>query len=142
MYLRFVRVFAHNYNAVYGSKCIRNKWFWISVDLTFLSGTIKDLVRKKRPSILSDEVRTFIDDQLTMNDELTSTKLQWLIEEKWPAIHSSTTTIKRERRRLGWVCTRPHYCQLLREVSETYIMYSAPRHVLVFLHFYLQQHGQ
>jgi len=74
---------------------------------------------RKRQSILSDEVCKFINDQLKINDELTSTKLQQLIEENWPGIHPSKTTIKRERRRLGWVCTRAHYCQLLHEVSYT-----------------------
>ena len=67
---------------------------------------------------MSDEIRKFIDDQLRIDDELTSTKLKKMIEERWTEVDVSTTTIKRERRRLGWVCTRPHYCQLLREVSE------------------------
>ena len=77
--------------------------------------------------MLSDEMREFIDDQLQRDDELTSTKLKEMIEEKWSDIVVSKTTIKRERRKLGWVCTRPHYCQLLREVSGTCaVIFSCP----------------
>ena len=79
-------------------------------------GTIKDLPRRKRSCILSQGMRQFIDEEMQKNDELTSTKIKEMFAEKWPDIVVSTTTIKRERRQLGWVCTRPHYCQLLREV--------------------------
>lgn len=79
-------------------------------------GIIKDLPRRKKLPILSQQMRQFIDEELQKNDELTSTKIKEMLAEKWPDIVVSTTTIKRERRQLGWVCTRPHYCQLLREV--------------------------
>ena len=80
-------------------------------------GAIKDLHRWKRSCILSEEMRRFIDEELQKNDELTSTKIKEMLGEKWPDVIVSKTTIKRERRQLGWVCTRPHYCQFLREVS-------------------------
>ena len=76
-----------------------------------------DLPRCKRDTILTDEIRKFIDNEMKNDDELTSTRLKELIEEKWPQITVSTSTIKREKRKLDWVCTRPHYCQLLREVQ-------------------------
>ena len=79
-------------------------------------GIIKDLPRRKRSCILSKGMRQFIDEELQKNDELTSTKIKEMLAERWPDVVISTTTIKRERRQLGWVCTRPHYCQLLREV--------------------------
>ena len=82
---------------------------------------MNDLPRQKRGSILTDEMRQFIDDQMKNDDELTSTKLKEMIEEKWPQVKVSTTTIKREKRKLNWVCTRPHYCQLLREVLSSYV---------------------
>ena len=81
-----------------------------------LLGTVHDLPRSKRCSILTDEMRQFIDDQMKADDELTSTNLKDLIEDKWTHLTVSTSTIKREKRKLDWVCTRPHYCQLLREV--------------------------
>jgi len=51
-----------------------------------------------------------------MNDEVTSTVMKRLLLEKWPDLRISISAIKGVRRNLGWVCTRPHYCQLLREV--------------------------
>ena len=86
------------------------------VDKWRTKGVIRDLPRRKRSCILSEEMRQFIDEELQKNDELTSTKIKEMLGEKWPDIIISKTTIKRERRLLGWVCTRPHYCQLLREV--------------------------
>jgi len=77
---------------------------------------VEDLPRRKRGRILTDEMRQFIDDEMKKNDELTSNKLKELIEGKWTHVKVSRSTIKREKRKLGWVCTRPHYCQLLREV--------------------------
>ena len=79
-------------------------------------GVINDLPRRKRSRILSQQMRQFIDEELRKDDELTSTRIKEMLTEKWPDIVVSTTTIIRERRQLGWVCTRPHYCQLLQEV--------------------------
>ena len=81
-----------------------------------LKGTIRDLPRRKMPQILTEEMKKFMEDNLLVNDELTSTAMKNLLLEKWPDLVVSISTIKRVRRRLGWVCTRPHYCQLIREV--------------------------
>ena len=35
---------------------------------------------------------------------------------KWHDLSVSVATIERTRKELEWVCTRPHYCQLLRPV--------------------------
>jgi len=43
---------------------------------------VNDLPRQKHKSILTDEMRQFIDDHMKSNDELTSTKLKEMIEEK------------------------------------------------------------
>ena len=51
------------------------------------------------------------------NDELTSRRMKTLLCEKWPDLHVSIPTIKRTRIDMGWVCTKPHYCQLIRNVS-------------------------
>lgn len=90
------------------------------VDKWRSKGIIKDLPQRKRSCILSEEMRRFIDEEIQKNDELTSTKIKEMLAEKWPDVIISKTTIKRERQQLGWVCTRPHYCQLLREVCTYY----------------------
>ena len=84
-----------------------------------LNGSVKDLPRRKTPQILTQEMKTFIEEQYKKNDELTSTAVKSLLLIKWPDVQVSTSTIKRVRRKMGWVCTRPHYCQLLREVCIT-----------------------
>lgn len=79
-------------------------------------GTVRDLPRRKRATIITEEMRAFIEEQLQRNDELTSTAIKRLLAERWPHVEASISTIKRVRRKLGWVCTRLHYCQLLRDV--------------------------
>jgi len=81
-----------------------------------LKGTIMDLPRHKMPQIQTEEMKRFMEEKLRLNDEITSTAMKSLLLEKWPDLRVSISTIKRVRRNLGWVCTRPHYCQLLREV--------------------------
>lgn len=81
-----------------------------------LKGVVKDLPRRKKASILTEEMKMFIEEELTKNDELTSTAIKASMIQKWPDLRVSTSTIKRVRHQIGWVCTRPHYCQLLREV--------------------------
>ena len=92
-----------------------------------LKGTIRDLPCRKMPQILTEEMKRFMEDKLRANDEVTSTMMKDLLLEKWPDLKVSIPTIKRVRRNLGWVCTRPHYCQLIREVSAvTYINCTCP----------------
>ena len=79
-------------------------------------GVIRDLPKRKKARILTKEMEAFIEEQLKRNDELTSTAINTLLRRKWPDLRVSASTIKRVRREIGWVCTRPHYCQLIREV--------------------------
>ena len=85
-----------------------------------LKGVFRDLSRQKKARILTKEMEAFIEEELKKNDELTSTAINTLLIRKWPDLKVSTSTIKRVRREIGWVCTRPHYCQLIREV-RTYV---------------------
>ena len=82
-----------------------------------LKGVVKDLPRRKKGSILTEEMKIFIEEELTKNDELTSTAIKASMIQKWPDLRVSTSTIKRVRYKMGWECTRPHYYQLLREVN-------------------------
>ena len=79
---------------------------------------LKDLPRRKRNKKLSMAMLEFLDDKLKEDDELTSTKLRSLLMQKWPDLNVSLTSIKRYRRAQGWVCTRPHYCQLIRNINK------------------------
>ena len=79
-----------------------------------------DLPRKRRQQKITAEMRLVIEEALTSNDEITSRGIRSLLTSQWPEFQVSIPTIKRVRKNMGWVCTRPHYCQLLRPVSWTF----------------------
>ena len=83
-----------------------------------VQGSVKNLPRRKRSRILTQQMKNFIEEEYRKNDKLTSTAIKSLLLTKWPDVQVSIATIKRVRREMGWVCTRPHYCQLLREVCS------------------------
>ena len=56
----------------------------------------------------------FIDNCMAENDKLTSRQVRGLLVREWPDIDVSISTIKRIRKQLGWIPTRPKYCQLIR----------------------------
>ena len=62
-------------------------------------------------------MQSVMEEAYSRNDELTSVRIRSLLTERWPDLQVSIPTIKRTRREMGWVCTKPHYCQLLRPVS-------------------------
>lgn len=80
--------------------------------------TILDLPRRKRDRKVDEDMLEIIETLLTENDELTARQLRERLLETWPSLNVSLTTIKRARKKKGWVCTRPHYCQLLREANK------------------------
>ena len=80
-------------------------------------GTVEDLPRRRRARKITEEMRKLIEEELNKNDELTSSSIRTLLSSRWPDLQVSIATIKRTRKEMGWVCTRPHYCQLLRDVS-------------------------
>ena len=83
------------------------------------TGMLIDKPRRTRPRKLDDEMLAVLNQALTENDELTARQARCLLIERWPTLQVSLPTIKRIRRtQLGWVCTRPHYCQLLRDVRK------------------------
>ena len=49
---------------------------------------------------------------------MTARQLHGLLLEKWPMLKVSINTIKRARKHLGWVATRPKYCQIVRETNR------------------------
>ena len=83
------------------------------------TGTVKDLHRNHRSSRLTPEQEKFIDDEMADNDELTAYQLKKKLTAKWPELRDiSVSTIKRYRKRLGWVATKPRYCQQIREANK------------------------
>ena len=85
------------------------------------SGIIVDLPRRRKQRKITEEMMEFIEQEMRKNDELTSTGIKALLLEKWPHLQVSIPTIKWVGKEMDWVCTRPHYCQLLREVISLYV---------------------
>ena len=81
-------------------------------------GSILDLPRRKRQRKITDEMKKLIDELMEDDDELTATELRSQLVQKYPTLSVSLNTIKRARRENGWVSTRPHYCQLIRDVNK------------------------
>ena len=81
-------------------------------------GVIVDLPRRKRPRKITSEMLEMIDNALKQNDELTSQQLGSQLKERFPLLNASLSTIKRARKEKGWVCTRPHYCQIVRDLNK------------------------
>ena len=63
-------------------------------------------------------MKEFIDTELQANNEVTAEQLQRSWKEKFPDVNVSLSTIKRARKKMGLVFTRPHYCQLIRELNK------------------------
>ena len=82
------------------------------------TGTVADLPQATRPTKLSREQYSFIDEEMTKDDELTARKMRQLLEERWPETIVSISTVKRARKHLGWVATRPKYSQLVRDANK------------------------
>jgi len=82
------------------------------------TGTYTDLHRRKRDKKITQEMAIEINNELETNDETTARQLRSSLVEKYPGLEVSLSTIKRHRKQLGWVCTRPHYCQLIRELNK------------------------
>ena len=80
--------------------------------------TFVDLLRGAPTKKITTERLCMMEQELSKNNELTAMQLLSVLKERYPTLSVSLATIKRERQRLGRVCTRPHYCQLIREVRK------------------------
>ena len=81
--------------------------------------TVLDMPRRASvPRKLNADHVKFIDNSMAANDEITARQMRILLLDKWPSLQISLNTIKRTRKHLGWVATRPKYCQLVREANK------------------------
>ena len=84
------------------------------------TGSVVDLKSKRLDqSYWVWEHLQFMDKAMADDDKLTAWKLKNLLEKRWPKLRVSISTIKRARKYdLGWIHTRPKYCQLVRVVNR------------------------
>ena len=69
-------------------------------------GTVQDLRWYRLPTMFLRLHYRLIDAELATNADLTSRQLQQRIEEKFPSLNPSISTVQRARCRLGWVCKK------------------------------------
>ena len=82
-------------------------------------GYVLGLPWRKRSKKLTPEMEEMIDEVIRKNDELTAQQLRTKLKEKFSSLELSLSTVKVARRRRRWVCTKPHYCHILRAVNKT-----------------------
>ena len=118
---RIILLVSGGYSVPSITKCLEQENVVVSkravynlVNKFYLKGIIKDFPRQRKAGILV-EMKLFIK-ELKKNDELTSTAINASLVRKWLNLKLSASTIKHVRQEMDWVCTRPHYCQLLHEV--------------------------
>ena len=82
------------------------------------NGKILDMNRTSREPILKTTHYEFIDKAMIDNDELTAFRLLTKLRPTFPELEVSLSTVIRARRDLGWISTKPKYCQLIRELNK------------------------
>ena len=82
------------------------------------TNSLVDKPRQSRSRLLNREHYFFIDNQLLLNDELTTRQLRNLLVQEFPELCVSLSTVKRARYELGWVVSNPKYCQLIRDANK------------------------
>lgn len=85
------------------------------------------LEKPRPPKKLLKEQYVFIDNTMAEKDELTACQLRDLVEDWWLETKASLSTYKRVRKDLGWIETRPKYCQLIREANHSSILLGVKR---------------
>ena len=63
---------------------------------------------------VSVEMMNFLDAEMERNDEMTAPELMRRINDRLQTLLTQVK-IKHLRQKLGWVCTKTKYCQLIRE---------------------------
>ena len=66
---------------------------------------------------MTDEIRDYINKNYKQNDELTARDFVSMIQQEF-GVTITTDTVRRARRRLGWIKTGPRYAQLVRIVNR------------------------
>ena len=80
-------------------------------------GTILRRIGSGRPSKITAEIKTIVDEQMKRDDETTAFQLHRLLTEKGYSL--TCHTILRCRTKLGWTFHGSAYCQLIREANKT-----------------------
>ena len=81
-----------------------------------LTGSIENCARSGQPRKLNEAARTFIEEQMQANDEMTSCQIQKKLQKRGFTVHASTVCRSREEQ--GWTLQNTRYCQMIREANK------------------------
>ena len=81
-------------------------------------GSVCDSVRSGRPKAMPDNHYRYIDELLSMNDELTASDLVEQLTLKFGEVRYSERTVAWARQDLGWTYSTARYCQAIREQNK------------------------
>ena len=88
------------------------------VQLTDERKSVCDSARSGRPKAMPDNHYCYIDELLSMNDELTASDLAEQLTLKFGEVTYSERTVARARQDLGWTYSTARYCQAIREQNK------------------------
>ena len=81
--------------------------------------SLHNLKPAPRPKKVKQQHLDFINDSMSIENELTGRQLRNRIIEKFGDLPISISTIKRARQEAGWISKRTRYCALISEVNKT-----------------------
>lgn len=120
---RIVRLSQQRHKATHIVTILFQEGFEVSVRAVYYvlkrykqTGSFFDRPRSGRPRIISEAVRTRIEDWLKDNDELTTTELMQKLRDL--DHRASRATVGRLRQSLGWTAKATRYCQLIRDANK------------------------
>ena len=90
-----------------------------------LTGSIENWARSGRPRKLNEAARTFIEEQMRANDEMTSCQIQKRLQTRGFTVHASTVCRSCEEQ--GWTLQNTRYCRMIREANKAKRMEYAQR---------------
>ena len=77
-----------------------------------------DSARSGHPKAMPDNHYRYIDELLSMNDELPASALVDQLTLKFGEVTYSERTVARARQDLGWIYSTDRYCQAIREQNK------------------------
>ena len=80
--------------------------------------TLEDAKRSGKPELLKDDQKKMIDQWLLRDDELSTTDLQKLLWKESGQFISRPTIQRAVKEKLNWICSKPRYCQMIRQKNK------------------------
>ena len=91
------------------------------------TGTLQRRPGSGRPSVITPQIKSLVEEQMRNDDETTAIQLEILLRRKGYTL--SRSTILRSRLSLGWTFRGSAYCQLIRDANKANRLEWARQHL-------------